>query len=882
LQKEISPSAGVQALNVPLGVSVETAGASGENVFPNRIGSSDPGRLMKSSIKNKISKRSGALGASPAVADDASRLTFEFAPIGIVHLGLEGGLLRANKYFCDLTGYTEEEMRSRPRFSLVHPDDKEIAKSALERALRGDPPERAEELRLIRKTGEPTFVALSVAYAGAADKTAGRLIAMIEDIDARKKAEEALRKSEERFSLAMRGADEGLFDWNIAEGSTYLSPRWKSMLGYEDVDLESSPSAWEPMLAPGTQQILEEQIALLEAGVKATYEVELKLRHRDGRWLDILSRAFPVFDENHKMVRLVGTHLDITERKRHEAELIRAAKVFESTHEGIAVTDPQGRIVMVNPAFERITGYTPFETFGHSLGMLRSGRHDADFYKTMWSHLIENDLWQGEIWNRKKDGTLFPEWLTISAVRGKDGEIVNYIGLFTDISQLKQSQARLDFLAHHDPLTTLPNRIVLVERITQSIEAARRDGRQRALLFLDLDRFKTVNDSLGHAAGDEMLIMATDRWIRRLGATDMLARLGGDEFVVLVDPADSPLDTTRLANDLIEDTAQPFIFADGREAFVGLSVGISIFPSDDAGPDVLIQRADSALYAAKQNGGGGIRFYSPSQTLAAKAKLDLEAGLRRALERGEFELQYQPQFRIGQPQAIGVEALVRWRSPGGVVAPNDFIPLAERTGLIIPIGEWVLAEACQRMKFWLDAGYPLETMAVNLSPRQFDLPDIRDRIRAALGDAGLTARHLEIEITEGALMEQGRNAVRKLESLKELGVRIAVDDFGTGHSSLAYLKRFPIDTLKLDRSFIIDIPADPKSMEIAAAVIRLGQSLHVDVLAEGVETEAQLDFLAVAGCKSAQGYLLAKPMWESDWLTFQRGMSQREAQRAVG
>ena len=837
---------------------------------------------MTSMTENENAKGSEAFGTPSDVADDVYRLTFELAPVGLLHFSLEGELLRANKYLCDLTGYSETEMRSFPRGRLVHPDDIGIARKSLEQAIAGEGPHASREVRLLRKTGEPAYVSMSAAFARAADAAAGRVIVMVEDIGASKQAEEALRKSEERFSLAMRGADEGLFDWNMAEGKTYLSPRWKSMLGYEDEDLESSPDAWEPILAPGTHELLNEQIELLEAGAKATYEVELKLRHRDGRWLDILSRAFPVFDENHKLVRLVGTHSDITERKRHETELSRAAKVFESTHEGIVVTDPRGEIVMVNPAFERITGYSPFETFGRSIGMLRSGRHDGAFYKAMWDNLREYDLWQGEIWNRKKDGALYPEWLTISAVRDKGGQIVNYIGLFTDISQLKQSQARLDFLAHHDPLTSLPNRIVLVERIARAIETSRHDGTRRALLFLDLDRFKTVNDSLGHAAGDELLIMATDRWIRRLRATDMLARLGGDEFVVLVDPADSPLDTTRLANDLIEDTAQPFIFADGREAFVGLSVGISIFPTDDVGPDVLIQRADSALYAAKQNGGGGIRFYSPSQTLAAKAKLDLEAGLRRALERGEFELQYQPQFRIGQPRATGVEALLRWRSPTGLVAPNAFIPLAERTGLIIPIGEWVLGEACRRMKHWLDAGYELETMAVNLSPRQFDLPDIRDRIRAALDEARLEARHLEIEITEGALMEQGRNAVRKLESLKALGVRVAVDDFGTGHSSLAYLKRFPIDLLKLDRSFIVDIPADSKSMEIAAAVIRLGQSLHVDVLAEGVETEAQLDFLALAGCKSAQGFFLARPMWEAAWLEFQRSASHKEVQRAAG
>ena len=702
---------------------------------------------------------------------------------------------------------------------------------------------------------------------------------VIEDLTARKNAEAALRESEERFQLAMKGANEGLWDWRMSSGTTYLSPRWKSMLGYEEHEIADTPDSWTPLLAPGTMDILQARIAELETGAVDTYEVEIKLKHKDGHWVDILSRAFPLFDENHKMVRLVGTHLDITERKRQEFELRRAATVFASTHEGIIVTDRDGRIQAVNPAFEAITGYTQAEVVGKLNYSRATGRHGPDFYKAIIAEIGEKGLWQGEIWNKRKDGSAYPEWLTISAVRGPDGAILNYVGVFSDIGRLKQSEARLEFLAHHDGLTSLPNRLMLRETIDAMIEHNRGADARSAVLFLDLDRFKLINDSLGHAVGDELLILASERWKARLKANDFLARLGGDEFVIVLRAVESAAEAEAIAQDLIAGMAEPFLLSGGQEAYVGLSIGITLFRATQDNADTLIQQADSALYAAKA-AGGGVRFYSPDQTSQARERLDLEAGLRRALERGEFVLQYQPLVSLNDGRAFGAEALVRWRSPTGLIPPNLFIPLAEKTGLIIPLGEWVLREACARMKQWVDDGLGLRTIAVNLSPRQFDRADIADRIRAILDETGLAPEYLEIEITETAIMEQGRNAIRKLEALKALGVKIAVDDFGTGHSSLSYLKRFPIDKLKLDRGFIVDIPADPTSMEIAAAVIRLGHSLKLEVIAEGVETEAQADFLALAGCPSAQGFLFAKPLWEADLIEKLTGDTLRPARLA--
>ena len=797
--------------------------------------------------------------------EEQFRLTFENANAGIAHLGLDGSMIRVNRRFCEMFGYSTKEFADMPRLGLTHPEDQAKIAADFQDLKSGRISRYAGERRYIAKNGDIVPVWTTASLVHSADDAFSFVMIVVEDQTARKAAEAALRESEERFRLAMKGANEGLWDWRLDTGRSYLSPRWKAMLGYEEHEIADTPDSWEPLLAPGTKDILDAKIAELETGRVDTYEVEIQLRHKDGHWVDILSRAFPVLDENRKMVRLVGTHQDITERKRQLAELRKAAAVFNSTHEGIVITDSAGRVEMVNPAFEAITGYPKEEVLGRHVYSRDNGRHGAEFYKATLADIEKTGHWQGEVWNRRKDGTAFPEWLTISAVRDPDGRIANFVGLFSDIGRIKQSEARLAFLAHHDSLTSLPNRLKLREAIEETIAANQANGADSALLFLDLDRFKTVNDSLGHAFGDQLLIKASERWRSRLGPSDMLARLGGDEFVILLSAVKDADAAALLANQLVADMTAPFLLEGEREVYVGLSIGITLFGKTDEGADMLIQQADSALYAAKE-GGGGVRFYSPHQTRQARERLDLEAGLRRALDRGEFALQYQPLIELAERRAFGAEALVRWRSPSGLIAPNQFIPLAEKTGLIIPLGDWVLREACARMKRWLDAGLGLRIMAVNLSPRQFDRADVCDRIQAILEETGLPPQHLEIEITETALMEQGRNATRKLDALKALGVKIAVDDFGTGHSSLAYLKRFRIDKLKLDRSFIIDIPADPTSMEIAAAVIRLGQSLGLEVLAEGVETEAQADFLTLAGCPSAQGYLFAKPMWEEDLL----------------
>jgi diguanylate cyclase (GGDEF)-like protein/PAS domain S-box-containing protein len=549
-------------------------------------------------------------------------------------------------------------------------------------------------------------------------------------------------------------------------------------------------------------------------------------------------------------------------RKRHEESLRLSAAVIKSTHDAVMITDLNRTILSVNPSFTEITGYTEAEALGQTPKLLYSERHDLLFYQQMWRSIEACGYWQGEIWNRRKNGELYPEWLTLSTVRDEKEEVVNYVGVFSDISMVKRVEEKLEHLAHYDALTDLPNRLLLQSRLKHAIEQARRDQRILAVLFLDLDRFKRVNDSLGHPAGDELLQTVARRLKRRLREVDTLARLGGDEFVILLESLKDVQDAANIAQALIERIKEPIYLSSGREVYVGASVGISIFPDDGTSAEQLIRNADTAMYQAKESNRGSFHLYTESMTRRVEQRLDMEARLRRALTQNEFILHYQPLISVVNSRCKGVEALVRWNDPveGRLISPGKFIPLAEETGLILLLGDWVLRTACRQMKAWLDSGLALETLAINLSPTQFKQPDIHKRIAACLTETGLPPSCLELEITESAIMEQGSGAVAKLAELKRLGVQLAIDDFGTGYSSLAYLKDFPIDKLKIDQSFVRDIPTSPAAAEIAAIIITMAKTLKLESLAEGVELDDQLQFLKARGCDSCQGFLFSRPV----------------------
>jgi diguanylate cyclase (GGDEF)-like protein/PAS domain S-box-containing protein len=580
---------------------------------------------------------------------------------------------------------------------------------------------------------------------------------------------------------------------------------------------------------------------------------EINLVRRSGfDWAEL--RSAPIEWEG-RQAYVIGVR-DITERKASEKHLRQAAAIFENTREGVMLTDVNMRILRVNPAFTNITSYTEAEVLGNTPAMLHSGRHDNQFYAAMWASIKETGHWQGEIWNRRKDGEIYPELLSISTIQNPTGEVINYVGVFTDISKLKASESRLEFLAHHDPLTGLPNRLLLLSRLQHAIETSQRGGKLLALLMIDLDRFKDVNDSFGHLAGDELLQQVAERITSRLRDIDTVSRLGGDEFTVLLEDIAQPEDAARIANVIIAALGEPWCLANGAEVRIGASVGISLFPQHGNKAEELLQQADTALYQAKDEGRGRFKYFSEDLTHAARERINLEVRLRRAIDQGELRVFYQPQVDIVSGHIVGAEALVRWQDPvEGLIPPLRFIPVAEETGLINAIGNWVLKETCRQGKRWIDAGLPQLTLAVNLSPHQFLHSNIDEIVATVLAETGFPATHLELELTEGALMERETEAIQILNRLRVQGVRLAIDDFGTGYSSLAYLKLFPLNVLKIDKSFIDDIPHHRDDMEITATIIAMAHTLRLKVLAEGVETKAQLEFLQAQGCDLYQGYL---------------------------
>ena len=550
------------------------------------------------------------------------------------------------------------------------------------------------------------------------------------------------------------------------------------------------------------------------------------------------------------------------------ADLRRAATVFESTSEGVMITDPDQKIVAVNRAFCEVTGYCDSEVIGKSPSLLQSGRHDRQFYDSMWQSIRETRKWRGEIWNRRKNGEIYPELLNISEVRGEDDELTNFVGVFSDISALKESEARFEHLAHHDPLTGLPNRLLLNARMEHAAVRAHRTKSRFAVLFLDLDRFKTVNDSFGHPVGDQLLQEVARRLTDCVRADDTVARLGGDEFTILIEDLLDPGSAVQTAAKILDALAAPFEL-DGLEVFSSCSVGIALFPDDGRDATTLLRNADSAMYRAKEEGPKSFHLYTTDLSEMARQRLEIETGLRRALERDEFVLHYQPQVSLSDDRVIGAEALIRWQHPKkGLIPPNRFIHVAEETGQIEAIGEWVLKAACSENRKWQDAGLPPIRVAVNVSGLQITHTPLEEVVRETLEFSGLDARYLELEITESVVMDQAEVSARTLDALKKLDVSLAIDDFGAGYSSLSYLKRFPIDRLKIDQSFILDIISSTHDQAIAQAVIALGHSLQLTVIAEGVETTEQLESLRAQGCDEVQGYLFSHPLPAGEFAEF--------------
>lgn len=565
----------------------------------------------------------------------------------------------------------------------------------------------------------------------------------------------------------------------------------------------------------------------------------------------------------------------IEAQKETESQLRQSAAVFENASEGVLITDTDANIVAVNRAFTEITGYAEADVLGKNPRILQSGRHDRQFYADMWSTLLEKGKWKGEISGRRKNGELFPKWQTITGVRDENGTLTHYVSVFSDISHIKESEEQLQHLAHHDPLTGLPNRLLLLARLEHSLQHAGREDQHVGVMFLDLDHFKKINDSFGHPVGDQLLKMVAARLLSAVRKDDTVARLGGDELTVILGSLKDSNYAATAAKHILGHLAEPFRLQ-GQDVFVSASIGISIYPRDGKDATTLLKNADTAMYMAKNAGRQRYHFYSQDLTDKAYQAFTLESQLHRAIEREELHLHYQPQVSLRDGRIVGVEALLRWRHPDlGWISPDTFIPLAEENGLICPIGKWVLHTACTQAQAWKDQGLLPLRMAINLSGKQLQRPDIVDQVRETLENTGLAARHLELELTESSVMAHADQAAATLDALRALGITIAIDDFGTGYSSLAYLKRFPLDRLKIDRSFVRDMPQDSDDVALARAIIALAQSLNLQVIAEGVETESQKALLASMGCEEMQGFLFARPETPDGIAKLLRGTAQK-------
>ncbi len=664
---------------------------------------------------------------------------------------------------------------------------------------------------------------------------------------------------EERFRTTFEQAAVGIA--HLAPDGSWIRVNQKlcDILGYERDELLKK--TFQQMTHPDEQSAPPGPESPLSADLCFDRTLEKRFLRADGQsiWTSLTLSLVRHADGAPDYV--IAVVEDISRRKADEDQLRQAAMVFESSHDAIIITDLEGRVLNVNRAFTAITGYSMDEVAGINLRMLKSGRHPRDFFQAMWASLVDTGQWQGELWNRRKDGQLFPGRLTISAVADCDGETTHYAGILSDISQMRRSEERYARLAHYDALTGLPNRLLLQSRLAHAIDLAAQRKRKVATLFIDFDRFKTVNDSLGHQAGDELLQAAASRLQALVPQQDSLGRLGGDEFLlVLEDVEPGAILPAKQAQSILDALELPFAVA-GTEVFVGASIGISLYPDDGSTASELLRDAESAMYQAKALGRNRFCHYNESMTVNALAELELESALRRALERNEFVLYYQPKVDLGSGKITGSEALIRWQRQGAALQmPGTFIPLAEKSGLIEPIGAWVIDEACRQLRHWQDRGWHQLRVALNVSARQFNSGGLTELVRNALAKYQVPAECLELEVTESMLMADPASTITILKALKEVGLKLSLDDFGTGYSSFAYLSSFPIDCIKIDQSFVRELGTGECNESIASAIIDLAHNMRLRVVSEGVETVEQLGYLRQHGCDEMQGYLFSRPV----------------------
>jgi diguanylate cyclase (GGDEF)-like protein/PAS domain S-box-containing protein len=690
----------------------------------------------------------------------------------------------------------------------------------------------------------------------------------------------ALQTSEERWQFALEGSGDGVWDWDVPTSKVWFSKRFKNMLGYAEEEIGTALVEWSSRIHPEDKACVMADLQRHLDGHSATYVNEQRVRCKDGSYKWILDRGLVITrDDAGKPLRVVGTHSDISERKQSEEKLKLAASVFSNAREGIMITDASGTIIEVNKTFSLISGYSREEVIGQNPRILQSGRQTPYFYAQMWKSLLEKDHWYGEMWNRHKSGELYAELLKISTVQNTAGQVQNYVALFSDITLMKNHQGQLEHIVHYDVLTNLPNRVLLADRLNQAIVQSQRYHNSLAVVFLDLDKFKAVNDTHGHDVGDELLIRVSQLMKDALRELDTLARIGGDEFVAVLPDLDKVEDCQHVLERLLLAASEPITIGD-IVLHVSASIGVSVYPQDGTDADILMRHADQAMYQAKQSGKNCYHLFDSAQDDAINIRRENLDNISAAVDRREFVLHYQPKVNMTTGKVVGVEALIRWQHPErGLVLPLNFLPIIEDHPISLDIGEWVIDSALSQISQWQKMGIKLP-ISINISAYQLQQVNFATRLITLLAAyTNVSPNDLELEVLETSALVDVIQITATMHACRAIGVKFALDDFGTGYSSLTYLRRLPVSVIKIDQSFVRGMLHDADDLAIVKGVISLANAFQCEVIAEGVETIQHGRALLQLGCELAQGYGIARPMPADEVTVWVKGWQPYDAWR---
>lgn len=793
-------------------------------------------------------------------SDRRFRTIFNSLSEGFVETDTEGLIVDVNEPLCGMLGYGREDLIGRQVFRFL--DDNSRAIVASQMAAAPSAPHRAYEITMRHKRGDPVEAQI---FATTLTDHLGRHIgatAIILDVTDRNRAQAALRSSEQRYRTLVDSIQDGLV--LIRDGRfEYVNAPFAQMLAMTAGRLVGRTI--QSVVAPEDREtVLETHWAHCQ-GDSTPCEYEAELMAADGRRVVVNIHAAMTRDDSGRSLN-IATIKDITERRRIETDLRKLSWAVEHSATSVFITSAEGIIEYVNPRFTEVTGYTAEDVIGQTPAVLKSGETSIETYRDMWQALKKGKEWKGELRNRRKDGSLYWEFTAISPVRNDREEITHFVAVKEDVTGRKEAELLNWQRANFDQVTGLPNRILYKDRLTQALGRARREATRVAVMFIDLDRFKAVNDTLGHEIGDEVLRQVARRLGDCMRDSDTVARLGGDEFTAILPNPGPEKAITRVATRILEALRKPFNVGGGQQAFIGGSIGIAVFPDDGDTPDTLLKHADQAMYQAKETGRNTYQFFTADMNVAIEARLRLETDLRKALRNDEFAVHFQPMVDAKTRRIQGAEALVRWAHPSrGMISPGDFLPVAEEIGLIGDLGARVLRTACDHCHRWRESGHPDMTVSVNISSRQIGAPDFLTIIDSALHDSGLPPEALELEVCENLLLADVPVIEAHLRQVADRGVSLTIDDFGTGYSSIQHLRRFPFSTLKVDRSFVHDVLANRDDAILVEAVIAMARKLGLSVVAEGVETEDQIDYLLSQYCDMFQGFLFGRPLPAEDF-----------------